>query len=46
MELRPIINKKAPDNRLQHKNIRLIMGVIGFILGVWGTIKIIIWVYN
>ena len=46
MQIRSLTKRKEPDSRPQYRNVRLIMGALGFILGVYITIKIIVWVYG
>ncbi len=41
MEIRPLLDKKKPFKLTQRAMIRLMIGIVGFIIGVYITIKLI-----
>ena len=46
MQIRPITTRKKVDNRQGYSKIRLLMGIAGFVIGVYLTVKLIIIVYR
>jgi len=46
MELRPLLKKKKTYDVSKSRKVRFLMGVVGFVIGVYLTVKLINIVYR